>query len=205
MLAKERIIGLCGKIGHGKSLTGALLCAAGFEVRSFAGPLRSEVFRALERLDPFLDIELMPEAVAQAWLSARSSDIFAKPTPAYMRVILQWWGTEYRRSGDADYWVKRAAEGLLPPTVFTDTRFQNEVDAIRIRGGVIWEVRRPDATAVNNGIKGHASEGLVIEPDLVLPNDCTLEEYATRVRDAINNTFHVPRSVGALSGLRSPV
>lgn len=46
------------------------------------------------------------------------------------RALLQWWGTEYRRAADPDYWVKRLSEKILQEqpefALIPDVRFFNE-------------------------------------------------------------------------------
>lgn len=48
------------------------------------------------------------------------------------RALLQWWGTEYRRAEDPDYWVKKLAariEREAPAfAVISDLRFPNEFE-----------------------------------------------------------------------------
>lgn len=60
--------------------------------------------------------------------------------------ILQWWGTELRRSSDSEYWVKRLYEEIErdKPEValITDVRFPNEGDAVRARGGYTVNLTR---------------------------------------------------------------
>ncbi len=52
--------------------------------------------------------------------------------------LLQWWGTEYRRAQDPDYWTKKLFESIpsnLDIALITDVRFPNEADGVRQRGG----------------------------------------------------------------------
>ena len=97
------------------------------------------------------------------------------------RTLLQWWGTEYRRSVEPNYWVDRLAERLAkekPEIAFiTDMRFPNEWDFIRKYGETI--------KVVNSRVPAlpgaHASEeALAHIPDAewgaVIYNDGTLEE-----------------------------
>lgn len=60
-------------------------------------------------------------------------------------LLLQWWGTEYRRKQDPDYWVKRWKEAIDPDAnlvLTTDMRFKNEAQAIKDLGGFTVNVTR---------------------------------------------------------------
>lgn len=59
--------------------------------------------------------------------------------------LLQWWGTEFRRAQDPDYWVKKAMSSIPVGTnlaLFTDVRFKNEAAAIKNASGYTVEVVR---------------------------------------------------------------
>jgi hypothetical protein len=59
--------------------------------------------------------------------------------------LLQWWGTEFRRAQDTDYWVKKAFASIpanLDIAIFSDTRFPNEADGVKQRGGYTINVQR---------------------------------------------------------------
>lgn len=59
--------------------------------------------------------------------------------------LLQWWGTEYRRAQDPDYWVRQWAAEVNPKAdiVFTtDMRFFNEAKAVKDLGGYTIQVTR---------------------------------------------------------------
>lgn len=59
--------------------------------------------------------------------------------------LLQWWGTEYRRAQDPNYWVKKCMDSIpanLDIAMITDVRFPNEADAVKQRGGYNIQVQR---------------------------------------------------------------
>jgi hypothetical protein len=62
------------------------------------------------------------------------------------RTLLQWWGTEFRRAQDPDYWVKRTIEriaGENPEVALVrDVRFPNEFAAIHEADGYVVKVIR---------------------------------------------------------------
>lgn len=58
-----------------------------------------------------------------------------------MRRILQYWGTQIRRSQDPDYWIKKTLKAIEElqshgsNVIVTDARFMNEIEAITNHGG----------------------------------------------------------------------
>jgi hypothetical protein len=62
------------------------------------------------------------------------------------RVLLQWYGTEYRRAANQDYWsdkgMARAAESGADLVIFDDVRFPNEYDPIGDAGGLRVKLSR---------------------------------------------------------------
>jgi hypothetical protein len=103
------------------------------------------------------------------------------------RTLLQWWGTEYRRSVDPDYWVKRLAARLEKDkpeiALLTDMRFPNEMRFVQEYGDAIKvERRNPDSSLyVAPGVIPHPSEEALAhlkdnEWDAILTNDGTLDE-----------------------------
>lgn len=81
--------------------------------------------------------------------------VMAEPDPEFSALapfgkhpkLLQWWGTEYRRSQDPDYWVNKLSAsipGTLDIALITDVRFVNEAECIKNRGGYNVLVERLD-------------------------------------------------------------
>jgi len=96
------------------------------------------------------------------------------------RTLLQWWGTEYRRSINPDYWVLRNAEFIsecgAEVVLIPDLRFPNEFDFCRKYGAAI-KVHRPGVESPN----AHPSEESLAhlkdcEWDAVIYNEGTLED-----------------------------
>jgi hypothetical protein len=115
-------------------------------------------------------------------------DIQDRPgqTAVTVRRILQWWGTEYRRSQDSDYWTKAWGHKIEQldlenmHVLIDDVRFLNELRVIKLHGGLIVKIERPGFDGANN----HASETSLDEYhdwDEVLLNDGTLEEFEEKV------------------------
>jgi hypothetical protein len=172
------LIGLCGHMGAGKDAAAALLAMVGYSRMAFADRVRVEVVNAIE--GGMVPRAALGVAYVADWLmSATVEEVWAKPTSDRMRKLLQWWGTDFRRSQDPDYWVKEALNVMALSTryVVSDVRFPNEVEFIRKHGGVIWRI---DRETTPNGIPGHASESAVdtIQPDQVVDNRGTLLDLA---------------------------
>lgn len=111
--------------------------------------------------------------------------------PAF-RPVLQWWGTDFRRTfSGTDYWVGRIRATLeaiphLHPRVravfLTDVRFPNEAALVRDRGGQIVRVVRPGLQAP--AAAAHASETALADwpVDATLANAGSLPEFQASIR-----------------------
>ncbi len=160
-----RWIGFSGKMYAGKDYAYDYLRDQNYDVErvSFADQLRLEIRDTLGL-----------------------ATIIRKPYTDLERKLQQWWGTEYRRSQDPDYWVNKAREAAKEATgvpVFTDVRFPNEADMIREEGGLIVrlearEVTRKDRGRVNT-LPNHESETAMddYEFDYVVLTDHTEGRY----------------------------
>jgi hypothetical protein len=89
-----------------------------------------------------------------------------------LRKGLQLIGTEFGRAWHEDIWVEYGKlvyelcrERSEPLVVFSDVRFQNEIDWIRGVGGEIWS----RGALIASTTDAHASEQLEIVPDRVIP------------------------------------
>ena len=107
-------------------------------------------------------------------------------TAVTVRRLLQWWGTEYRRARDPDYWTKawgrKVEQYDLARThiLVDDIRFMNEVNVVRGHGGRLVKIERPGFTGANN----HSSETSLDDFsgwDAVIVNDATLEALRAKV------------------------
>lgn len=107
-------------------------------------------------------------------------------TAVTVRRLLQWWGTEYRRAEDPDYWTKAWGRKVSEFDVdkmhvlVDDVRFINELNVIKEHGGLIAKIERPGFDGANN----HASETSLDDYDGwdgKILNDGTLEEFEKKV------------------------
>lgn len=174
------ILGLAGFAGVGKDTVAQYLVERyGFQVFAFSDVLYEEVAAAygLESEDLLRDRETKEVAhpalalehcrddrfVAQASMLLEGVKWSYIPTsPLSPRQVLQWWGTEYRRAQDPDYWLKKNDEWLQQvhdrapypehrPQHFVNTtcRFENEQRWIHDRGGNVWHIRREGYGPIN--------------------------------------------------------
>lgn len=176
------ILGLSGAAGAGKDTVASYLQDRyGFQIFAFSDSLYREVVDAfgLESEDLLRDRATKetptgalslencenPEFVRIVWdILDRSGGICLPHRIKHLspRQVLQWWGTEYRRASDPDYWVKKTADWLAAvprlfaypeqcPQLFVNTtvRFPNERQWIRDSGGSVWHVFRRSVAPVN--------------------------------------------------------
>ncbi|MYT31724.1 MULTISPECIES: hypothetical protein [unclassified Streptomyces] len=102
-----------------------------------------------------------------------------------VRLYLQRLGTEAGRQvlGE-DVWVNalfRDYETWTNPTVISDVRFPNEAGAIRKRGGLVVEIRRPSQALIENS--NHVSENALAgwDFDVTILNTGTVEGFRASV------------------------
>lgn len=125
------LIGISGRAGSGKDEVTKHLRVRfpSSERMAFADPLKDEVCSALR---------------------IKRDELESHKT--LYRPLLQWWGTEYRRtlSGD-DYWIKQWMKQVLKfegeLVVVPDVRFENEAQMISDCGGFLWRVVRTERTS----------------------------------------------------------
>lgn len=118
-------------------------------------------------------------------------------TAVTVRRILQWWGTEYRRAQDPDYWTKAWSRKIEQfdldqvHVLIDDVRFINELNTIKSHDGLIVKIERPGFDGANN----HASETSLDAYDdwsYVVVNDGTLEEFKVKIEE-LKNALHESR------------
>ena len=121
------LIGISGKKRTGKDEVGRIITELSskpvYKI-AFADALKEEVARACGVTVQYIE---------------QNKDQF--------RVILQWWGTDFRRKQDDQYWLKAwAKRGLALPDdcicIVPDVRFHNEADYVSWLGGYLFRVHR---------------------------------------------------------------
>jgi len=106
------------------------------------------------------------------------------------RKLLQYWGTEYRRKQDDQYWLKawqKRAESL-PDTIdivcVPDCRFPNEYDFLLNNGALVFRVERPALGAANDLHPSETALDGVDYWDAYFVNE-TLDQLKVDVEDAL--------------------
>lgn len=211
------IIGITGLIGSGKDTIAAHLVEHySYERYSWATPLK-DIASTLFGWDRDMLEGATPDQRAQRELKDEwwSSQLGKDWSPRY---ALQIMGTEVMRDAlHPDIWVLAGMHRVAGKNnvVISDTRFPNEIKALRKMGGVIWNVQRgsvPEWYAALTGFKAdwpdcgqfqienfmkttfpaiHASEyswhGTKF--DAVIDNNGTIDELKTQVDLIIGDQF----------------
>lgn len=135
------IIGLSGKLGSGKSTVAKLLHSKlyfEFELFNFGDVLKEE---ASERYNYPLDwnysVDGKKEIINHELLPRKGMTV---------REVLQWHGTEFRRSQDEDYWVKKMEEhfnNMIKGLIIDDVRFENEAEFVLNNNGMLFRIDIP--------------------------------------------------------------
>ena len=209
------IIGVTGFIGSGKdTVANYLTTFHGYKRISFAGTLKDSVAAVFgwdrDMLEGTTKSSREWREQLDLWWSERLG--IPELTP---RWVLQQWGTEVCREGfHNDIWVASVENQLRKAKdniVITDCRFTNEIEAIKIAGGITIRVERGEkpewydsAIAYNRGpnsnslwsiskskldrLKIHASEysSVGLQHDYYLNNNSTIDDLHTQVESIIN-------------------
>jgi hypothetical protein len=150
------LIGLGYKARQGKNEAAQVMVKAGAEhgllvkTYGFSDALKLEVTQEISRLGSAPVFFGEWDSVLPDWVVMESDPDMTDPlcTHGKYRTLLQWWGSEYRRAQDPDYWIKRVAERIAhdQPDValLTDFRFINEGRYIKDSGGYCVKVSRTD-------------------------------------------------------------
>lgn len=173
------LIGLCGAAGSGKGSVASVMAGCGFVELAFADPL----YAAVAAITGIPVERLKDRSVKEAtigWLGKSP------------RELLQLLGTEFGRGMIRDdIWVMRTMQAVdaidADGCVITDVRFDNEAEAIRSRGGLIFEVVRPGHACLRGDASGHSSErGIAKEHILAtIANSGTLADLDAAVRSLL--------------------
>lgn len=204
------IVGLVGFIGSGKGTAGEILENFGFEQVSFASAVK-DVTAIMFGWDRTM-LEGKTDH-SRAWREKEDSFWSKRMNrPFSPRLALQLMGTEVgRQTFDQNFWVSRLEASLNSNKnyVITDVRFQNEIEFVHNKNGIVIEIQRglkPNwYTIANQANKGsskaenfmktnvevHESEWRWIggQIDHVIDNDGTVDELKEKVLKCLTKSF----------------
>jgi hypothetical protein len=131
--SKQTVFGLLARKGSGKDTAAEVLTTEGYQNVKFAAPLKAMISVLLDYQG--VDEETIGRMI-EGDLKEVETHYLGGRTPRY---AMQTLGTEWGRNLIADdLWVKITLDkALTGPSVITDTRFPNEVDAVSEIGTVI--------------------------------------------------------------------
>ena len=194
-----KIIGFAGKKRSGKDTAAQIARRyfeeAGWEVHliGFADALREYALK----LNPWVvsDYDRQPQPLARVISTFGWENCKGTSYAESVREVLQRLGTDIMRAADEDVWVKLAARKMQetlegnphsrPVFIFTDVRFENEVQFILENSGAVFEMHRPGRSNEDS----HVSESLELEPNgfniLRIENDDTVRALGKKVLDAL--------------------
>lgn len=206
-LSAPTIIGLAGFAGTGKDTVADLLRThVRFGKCAFADQLRYELSEAFS-VEPLLLTDRGTKEVphpAMALAECKNNEFVGTllrgavydqfdgsvedflTAPRSPRQIMQLWGTEFRRAKDTHYWTRQLTRQINDSVrygntrhVITDVRFENEAQAVRNMGGVIWQVNRPGLAT--NTSHSSESDGSQFKPDAVINNSKDIRHLQSAV------------------------
>lgn len=169
------IIGISGKIGTGKSTFADYLIEelgkTKWKKRGFAMALKEETHQLFG-----IPINPTPKEKDKKINSVTEKLIYkiGHIPPKYkfkipptdkctVRDILQWWGTDIRRTQDSEYWIK-AMENYIKEIknkkglIIDDVRFPNEIDLIKKYNGTTIRINTYEGWKCDTEVANHASE-----------------------------------------------
>jgi len=196
------LIGVGGYKRHGKNLVAMGLenVLPNTKILAFADPLKMEVAQQLATID--VNEDRAPDWASRVkfyFAEMNSEEIDPNTGRAIKenyRLITQWWGTEWRRKQDENYWINKYQEEFLKDDqhqffIAPDCRFPNEDEFIHKMGGILLKVERPILGKPNDM---HESEAYVdsLNYDWIFENTSSIEELLLQVGDyATRNLINV--------------
>lgn len=187
------IIGITGYARTGKDSVGKMLVENhGYTRVAFADALKNLTLR----INPFV-VTQSPDGMRLQEVVRDLGWEDAKSIPEVRR-LLQAVGVGVREL-DPDIWVKQAvrmiddlqleAGGEAVPVVVTDVRFQNEVDALKKLGAVIWRTNRPGYGPANDHISETGVDHLEGIDNKLFGKDLRELELAVRAALLLQGVF----------------
>lgn len=177
------IISISGKIGSGKDTIADIIMQYTpyhrWEVKKFAGKLKdiAEILTGVPKIN-FEDQEFKQRDMGPEWGMT-------------YRDLLQKLGTEAMRSGlhknvwvnalFADYQFNIEEDEQVPYWIITDSRFPNELAAVKEHNGIAIKVIRDSGNTIGTTHTSETALDDYTKWDYVINNNGTLEELKTQV------------------------
>lgn len=209
------LIGFAGKAQAGKTTAAKFLADQGFQTVSFAAGVKKEsawflvtfgvpfmrkhLYGTKEEKEELLGmfnyraaVEAMPEFREFIDQRGISSSIVGSLVRFTGRQLLQWWGTDYRKKQNPDYWAEKTitkVEKLLEAgekVAIDDVRFPSEAATILDMGGLVCYVDRAGGPQIAENT--HESETALDGYDrfsCVISNCGTLGEFGAMVEEVV--------------------
>jgi energy-coupling factor transporter ATP-binding protein EcfA2 len=176
-----KLIGITGRAGSGKdTLARHIAELYGHEVYAFATPLKQLLNKRFGWTMEMWDDRQWKESPAVSGVFVHGRQLGLQDPLLSPRQLAQWLGTDViRDTAGADIWInamyRKWAKGLFEALVISDVRFDNEAEAIRDLGGVIFNIVRPTAASINSHISEKGVQSRFI--DVTITNDGSIDEF----------------------------
>ena len=207
------IISVTGKIGSGKDTVAQIIqeCTPyhKWEIQKWAGKLKTiaEIISGIPK-EKFEDQDFKYTNLPECWDRQVQSGRYKTTQSMSVRDLLQLLGTEAMRNGlHENVWVNALMSdykfthyavgaldtdltddmGMYPNWIITDTRFPNELEAVRKQKGITIKVHRPGRKSDEKQAQ-HASEVAldhVTDWDYVISNDGDLSDLRGKVYEIL--------------------
>jgi hypothetical protein len=154
-----------------------------WEIKKFAGKLKqiASIITGVT-VDKFEDQEFKKTNMPECWDKPQQSGRYKALKPMTYRQFLQELGTNAMRDNlHSNVWVSALFSDYNTSSrwIITDTRFHNELEAVKSIGGITIRVVRPDIKQDN-----HPSETALddAEFDYTVINDGSIEDLVVKIR-----------------------
>jgi hypothetical protein len=172
------IIGLTGYAQSGKDTVAKILVENyGFIRIAFADRIRDLVFE----MNPMVDSIAGEPRFLKDFVTRYGWDE-AKKNP-HIRRILQTTGVGARKVFGEDFWIEQGMRQVDDTNryVFTDVRFTNEAEAIKLfEGAQVWRIKRLGVAAVNGHVSEHEMDGYPV--DQIFTNNTSIEDLELMIK-----------------------